>query len=50
MSTVTVATLERIQPEGLARILREQQVPAIGSEESKIAIVDVRDQGASCDY
>ncbi|KXJ88314.1 Rhodanese-like domain-containing protein [Microdochium bolleyi] len=44
MSMETVATLRRIQPEELARMLKEQQGSAdAGAEESKIAIVDVRD-------
>ena len=43
MSMETVATLKRISADDLAKMLREQ--PAGPSEDSKIAVVDVRDDG-----
>ena len=54
MSMTSIATLNRITPKKLADLLlaeAQQEVEAQGSEgkESKIAIVDVRDDGESYD-
>lgn len=43
MSMETVATLKRISADDLAKMLREQ--PSGPSDESKVAVVDVRDDG-----